>query len=202
MIKTYSVNIKGKTPLILHNGAGAAPNDPRVLPDFLQKKFSAKTFGEAGKLSTKRNKTDADHEKLAELGFYSSLYLDDKGRIILPSVNLEKMIHDQSKELKLGRIFQRGLMVPENAVLDFPNKKKKLKDLFELHRYDCLVKVSQSTTPRTRAIFPEWSCVFTVELVAKVVDLSTLKEVMDLGEIYGSFERRPRHGRYKVVSIR
>ena len=203
MIKKVLVKIKGVSPLIMHNGAGANPIDPRKLPDFLKAKFGCDTFLEATKtLTKKRNKSEADHAKLAELGFYSSLYLNKDNKLIYPARCFERAILDQSKELKQGQIVKRGVVVPEDALLDFPNKNKKLKDLFALHRYDTLVKVSQSTTPRTRAIFPDWSCAFKIELVSKVIDLVTLKDILALGLIYGSLERRPRYGRYKVVSCK
>lgn len=204
----YKVLIKGISPLIMHNGEGANPVDPRILPDFLQKEFDQKTFLEAGKnLSKKVGKTEADHSKLAKLGFYSSLYLDRNQKVIYPAKCLEKMIIEQSKEFKVGRASlstkaKRAIFVPKDALLDFHNKNKSLKSLFDLHRYDELVKVNMSKTPRTRAIFEKWSCEFTVELATKIIDLSTLKDILSLGEFYGSLERRPKFGRYKVVSVK
>ena len=202
-INNFEITIKGITPLIMHNGAGASPTDPRELPGFLKKEMGCGTFLEATKnLSKKRGKSEEDHAKLAKLGFYSSLYLNAVGKIIYPSKCLEKMIHEQSKETKQGRVVQRGVIVPEDALLDFPNKNKSLEELYSLHRYDELVKVSQATTPRTRAIFPEWSCTFKVELVAKVIDLATLKDILELGRVYGSLERRPKFGRYELVEVK
>ena len=203
MIKKISVTIVGITPLIMHNGEGASPTDSRKLPDFLAKEMGCDTFLEASKnLSKKRGKSEADHAKLAKLGFYSSLYLNANGKVIYPARCLEKMALEQSKELKQGRVVQRGVIVPEDALLDFPNKNKPLKDLFDLHRYDTLVKVSQSTTPRTRAMFKEWSCTFKVELVSKVIDLVTYQDILALGEVYGSLERRPKFGRYTVKTVK
>ena len=201
MLQIITCKIEGISPLIFHNGEGANPVDQRVMPDFLQKKLGFKYFREGKVLSSKKKKSDADHEKLAELGFYSSLYLNKSGKIVYPAKCFQRTILDQARESKLGRQVQRGVLVLQDSLLDFENKNKPLKDLYDLHRYDELVKVSTATTPRTRAIFEKWSAEFTIELATKVIDISTLKEILALGKLYGSCERRPRFGRYKVTKL-
>ena len=200
MIKKIKVHITGTTSLIMHNGEGANPNDSRELPDFLKEKYGVKTFKDAIKpLSSKRGKSEKDHESLAELGFYSSLYLNEKNQIIYPSECLEKMIQTQAKETKLGKVVTRGLSVPSDALLDFPNKDKPLEELYHLHKYQKLVTVSQSKTLRTRAEFPTWSCTFDIEFNMNVISEKTIFEILALGEFFGSLERRPKHGRYKLT---
>ena len=204
-IRRLAVVIAGTTPLIMHNGAGASPTDSRELPDFLKKKTGFKTFGEASE--NLKKKRDKNHELLAEVGFYSSLYLDENNKVIYPALCLERMIVEQSKEFKDGRASlapkaRKAICVTENALLEFPNKNKPLKDLFDLHRYDTIVKISMAKTPRTRAKFDEWSCEFKVELMSKLIDEGTFEEILKLGTFYGSLERRPRFGRYNVVSVK
>ena len=205
MIKKIHVKIVGISPLIMHNGEIANPLDNRPLPDFLQKELGFKTMGEAHERLKK--KKDKDYAKLAKLGFYSSLYLNKQNKVIYPAMCLERMIVEQSKEFKDGlstlqRKAKRAICINKDALLDFPNKNKPLKDLYEPHRYDTMVKVSMSKTPRTRAIFQQWSCEFVVELMEKVIDIDTLREILELGIFYGSLERRPKFGRYKVKSIK
>ena len=203
MIKKYVIKIKGITPLIMHNGEGANPLDSRKIPKFLRKKFGDTTFREANKpLAGKRGKTDIDYKNLAVLGFYSSLYLNAVNKLIYPAQCFEKAIRDQATEIKKGRHVQRGVVVTEDSVLDFPNKNKSLESLYELHRYDQMVKVQQSKNLRTRAIFHTWKAEFNIDLITKVLDLHTLREILELGKIYGSMERRPRFGRYVVESIK
>ena len=190
------------SPLIMHNGAGASPTDSRKMPEFLQKKYGGETFREVTKtLTKKRDKSDEDHEKLAELGFYSSLYLNNLGKIIYPAMCFEKAILDQARESKRGKLVQRGVVVDQDAPLDFRNKDLPLKELYEKHRYDTLVKVSMSKTPRTRAIFPDWTAQFTISFLPKIIDSGTIKDILALGEFYGSLERRPRFGRYKIAEF-
>ena len=197
MIQKANIILKGKNPLIMHNGAGANPIDPRKMPDFLQKEFGCERFIDALKpLKSKRGKTDADYSKLAKLSFYSSLYVNEKEEIIFPSECLEKMIQTQAKENKKGKLVERGISIPTDAILEFPNKDKPLKDLFDSHRYDTMVKISQSKTASTRAIFQQWSCEFEIEFHPKIIDLSDIKDILSLGEFYGCLERRPKFGRY------
>ena len=204
MIDNIRIKIKGISPLIMHNGEGANPSDPRKLPDFLAKKVGFTMFRDAP--TTKKGKSQEDHKNLAEVGFYSSLYLNDKNQVIYPAMCLERMIVEQSKEFKEGRASlatkaKRAVCVPNDAILEYPDKGKPFKELFKNHRYDTLVKVNMAKTPRTRAMFTKWSCIFTVELMSSVMDISTLKEVMVLGKFYGSLERRPKFGRYEVVDF-
>ena len=205
MVQNLKVKIVGTSPLIMHNGEGANPQDLRQLPDFLAKKTGCKTFGEAG--SKLKKERDKNHELLAEVGFYSSLYLNKKNKVIYPSMCLERMMVEQSKAFKDGRATlaakaKRAICVNEDAELEFENKDKPLKELFDLHRYDTLVKVSMAKTPRTRAMFVNWSCVFFVELLSDLISLDMLQEVLKLGTVYGSLERRPKYGRYVLKEFK
>ena len=109
---------------------------------------------------------------------------------------------DQAKATKKGQLVKRGVTVPNDALLDFPNKKKPLKSLYDLHKYKTLVVVSQSKAPNTRAIFPIWSCEVTIEFNPTVISKAELKDTLKLGEIYGSLERRPRYGRYRFAEMK
>ena len=194
--------INGCAPLCMHNGAGANPLDSREMPAFLQKKFGVKTFREAEKgLSTKRGKTDSDHKNLSVLGFYGSLYLV-KETIVYPAKCLKAAIVTQAKHFKLGQQAKRAVSILLDAPLEFPNSKKGLDKLYDLHKYIEPVKVGQAKVVRTRAIFPIWSLEFKIQLVDKILNKQSLKEILEQGEFYGSLERRPDFGKYKLVSLK
>ena len=69
-MKSLNVKLTGRSPLLMHNGQGANPDDPRPLPDFLKKEWAGmKSFSEALKsMKNKRGKTEKDNQKLAKLG--------------------------------------------------------------------------------------------------------------------------------------
>ena len=205
-MKEIKVKIEGISPLIMHNGMGANPIDPRKLPSFLKKRLGVEyeTYGEACKwLKKSRNKL---HDKLSVLGFYSSLYLNTEEQVIYPAECFERNIVELSKAFKDGRAslankVRRAVSVLQDAILDFPNKKKPLKDLYDLHRYDTMVKVDKSKVPSTRAKFDQWSCEFLISFEPEELHQNQIKEILNKGVLYGSLERRPKFGRYKLVSM-
>lgn len=202
-MKTLKVKIEGVKPLILHNGQGANPIDNREMPNFLQKKFGCKLYREAIKpISSKRGKTEKDHINLSELSFYSSLYLNDKKQIILPAENLERMLETQAIANRKGATFKRAVSIDEDVILEFPNKNKPLKALYDLHKYIVMGVVSRSKVSVTRAIFPKWSATFKISYDPKQINEAEIKDNLALGEFYGSFERRPKFGRYKFKVVK
>ena len=206
MKKILEINLRGITPLAMHSGRGADPTDRRPLPEFLKNRLNMpnfRTIREAtASLSGKRGKSQEDHEKLAELGFYSSLDLNDKNKVVVKKECFEAALLAQSKELKKGQQVKRGVLVIEDALLDFPGKDDPIENFYPKYAFTRMVKVSMSKTPRTRAMFEKWSCSFKIEYVPKIIDFSTLKDVLELGEFYGMLEMRPRHGRYKIESLK
>ena len=205
VIKKFEIKIEGTSPLIMHNGMGSDPADPRELPVFLQKKTEMKTHGEAQSLKQQKNKKP---ELIALTSFFSSLYRNERGQIVYPAKCLKKMLVEGGKEFKVGRAslkskVQKAVTIINDAILVFPDSEK-LKDqsLFDKHRYDTMVKVNMSMVASTRAIFPKWSVTFVVELLEHVLDQSQLKDILALGEYSGSLERRPEFGRFKVKSFK
>ena len=202
MIKKVRIQFKGLKPLIMDNGMSANPVDPREMPSFLQTS-EHKLFRTATKAITgKRGKTEQDFEKLSKLDFYSSLYLNSKNQVIIPSDCIEAAILSQAKENKLGTLVKRAVSVPDDALLNFPNKKKSLKDLYKAHAYKTLVKVSMSKTPNTRAIFNQWSFDTVIEFVPKLIDKQQVLDILALGKYYGFLSRRPKFGRYEVKELK
>ena len=207
MIKTLKVRYKGTKPLIMHCGLGASPLDSRKLPEHLKTEEHSllRTYKKA--LASKRGKTERDLEKLSELDFLSSLYLNDKGKIIIPSENIEASLIGQAKEIKVGRAslattVKRAVTIPEDSLLDFPGKDKSLKELYESHKYQTVVKVSMSKTLSTRAIFQKWSFETTIEYMPSLLDKQQILDILDLGKYHGFMGRRPKFGRYSYEVIK
>ena len=202
MIKTLKIRFIGKKPLIMDNGVSANPRDKRLMPKFLQSN-EHKLFRTAVKsLTGKRNKTEQDFEKLSKLDFYSSLYLNDKGQVIIPSECQEAGILAQAKENKLGTLVKRAVSVPDDSILQFPDMKKKMETWYPKYAYETMVRVSQAKTPNTRAIFNVWSFDTVIEYVPKSIDKQQLLDILALGQMYGFLARRPKFGRYTIKELK
>ena len=200
MIKQLKIQYKGLKPLIMHNGEGASPLDNRELPDYLKDSEHTllRTLKKA--LMGKRKKTEKDFERLSKLDFYSSLYLNDQNKIIIPAKCIEASILAQGKENKLGQLVKRAISVNEDSILNFPNKDKSLAELYKTHRYQTVVKVGVSKTLSTRAIFKQWDFYTIIEYVPKLIDKQQVLDILSLGKYYGFMGRRPKFGRYEIVN--
>lgn len=203
-MKTITIEFTGVKPLIMHNGKGADPLDDRKMPDFLQKEWSGlKTFRDAkNSLKNKRGKTDKDLLKLSRVDFYSSLYLNSKNQIIVPSENIQRAIETQAKNLKKGTIAKQAVFIHLDSILEFKNKNKSFKSLYDSHKYITLVKIAQSKTLSTRAIFNQWSFVSKIQYNNSLMDRETLLDILNLGEVYGFMGRRPQFGHYKIKVLK
>ncbi len=192
------------TPIIFHSSEGADPDsDIRPLDplfSFIKKDFpKAETFGEAlGSLKSKMRKTPEDKRKLAKLGFFSSGYWNSKGQLIVPADNIMAMIVAQGAPNRLGPKIKRGVLVPEDSLLEFKDMKAKPAKLYPKYSYLTIVNVMGKKTPRVRIMIDKWKFSFTMEIVEDEISVNEVKDILRLGDRYGSFERRPRFGRYKV----
>ena len=204
-MKTIKVLIKGITALIMDNGMSANPVDSRELPDFLVEpgKESPKLFRTATKaLTGKRDKKEQDYERLSKLDFYSSLYLNEKNQVIVPAECFEAALFQQAKENKLGKKLKMALTMPEDALLEFPNSNKPMKEWYSKHSYKTIVKVSMAKTLSTRAIFGNWQFRTVLEYNPKYLEKQQLIEILSLGRFYGFMSRRPKFGRHSFEILK
>lgn len=178
----------GVAPLILHNGQTRDP-----LNHF------AKALK---KVSAKRNKTDADHEEMAKIEWYASLYLSD-GRVCMPGENLERLVLDAAKKLKLGKQVQAGVFCPGVAIIEYHGPET-VDELWEdpRFRFTTAVRVNQSAVMRTRARFDRWSFEMEIRYDPQMIDLAQLHQIMTIaGESIGCGEWRPKFGRFEVQAL-
>lgn len=184
--QTVTIRIVGISPLIHHNGQLADPLCPATKA--------------LGRISSKRKKTDADHEEMARLEFGGSLYMDSKGPII-PAENIEAALIDGAKKLRKGTEAKSGLYVLKNAPLLYEGPRD-AKGLWEdeSFRLRNAMRIKQSRIMRTRPIFREWQADITLEFEDEILNHS---DVMDFlrkaGEVVGIGDSRPRFGRFKIA---
>ena len=185
--KTLKLRLTGVSPLILHNGQLADPLN----------KFSKKIK----EISGKRKKVDADHARMAELEFKGGLYVDENSHVILPPEGIEATIVAGAKKSKEGQVAKAEVYCKKPAILLYegPQDPEELwKD--ENFRLTVGVKVNGSRIMRTRPIFKKWAAI--VELAFNGVNAETvINWLKTAGAICGSFDWRPRYGRFQVEEV-
>ncbi|HQN01879.1 MAG TPA: hypothetical protein PLL36_12415 [Candidatus Hydrogenedentes bacterium] len=127
-MKELTVKIRGISPCIQHNGQMCDPLNPYTK--------------EMKEVSGKRKKTDDDYAAMARIEWEAGLYLDKQERVVWPGINLERMILDAAKKVKLGVLVKSALIVPSDAILeaDYP---KDLEKRFESCRISSKVRVGR-----------------------------------------------------------
>ena len=191
MALTYqSFRLTGVAPIILHNGRTANPLDP------WSKALKA--------ISSKRSKTDADYSELARVEWYSSLYQNKEGQIILPAMMLEAALLNGSKKHRLGAIAKAALFVEEHSLLEFDGMNLSVDELWERHQNELTVacRVQNSRIMRTRFIAEEWSAKISVCFESELLNLRQVFDIIDsAGSQVGVGTWRPRHGRFSAETI-
>jgi hypothetical protein len=154
-------------------------------------------------LTSKRKKTDEDHELILHSEWLGSLYFDDSIGPYVPGINVESMLMEAAKAQKLGKKFKSAIMVVEDRIkLDYEGPRDR-KQLFNDQRFVDIrsVKVQQARIHRCRPIFSSWSITFQLNFDQALVDLREIKKALeDAGQIVGLGDFRPRFGRFEVVT--
>ncbi len=187
--KELTVQITGAAPLLLHNGELANPTSE-----------GAKALKQ---VSSKRNKTDADHEEMARLEWHYGLYRSN-GKVILPGVLLEACLAKAAAKKKLKKVVQSGVYVPDDAVLEYDGPSD-IDALWKDGRFTFSigVKVSQARVYRTRPRFDGWGGKFRICFDDEQLNQRDLEQILGIaGPQIGLGDWRPKFGRftYEVIA--
>jgi hypothetical protein len=180
-----SYRLVGIAPLLMHNGQLADP--------------LAYHSKELKKVSGKRLKTDADFERMAEIEFKGSLYLDDDGPVI-PAEMIEAMIIESSKRMRKGQQIKAGVIVDGCFRLEYDGPRDPEALWADRNfRLTCGARVQRNRVMRTRPRFRDWSVEIEIEFIPSLVNPSELDEMVKLGGMQiGVGDWRPRFGRFMI----
>jgi len=187
-VKTVSYKVTGLQPLLMNNGDKADPLNP---------------FAQAIKrITSKRNKTDADHAEISNLEWRGAVYLDKQNRLCIPWRMIEGAIFEAAKKQKAKKLAQVGIRCTENAVLDIGTDAA----IDELavnpeYRWTTCVRVNQARTTRTRPRFETWATTLNVSYMDEVLDVRQLDQIMADAGMNGFGDYRPRFGTFKAERI-
>lgn len=194
--QSITLRLTGTCPLMISNVQQANPLNP------LTQRIA--------EITGKRKKTMEDQEFIARLKFEASLYIDSKGRYIIPCGAIQKSIAEGAKEFKKMKLFdeQGGISIIEDPIIEFPDKDKTVDELYKLGTYvDSRVaflsnRGSKTAIIATRAIFPEWSLLVKIFFDDELVDKKeVLRAATTAGQRFGIGTFRKRFGRFTIEEI-
>lgn len=189
-MELLKLQITGTSPLMMHSDKLANPLHP-----------ATKAHKE---LTSKRKKTDDDHEAIAKSEFIAGAYWDESVGFYIPGQNFDATFWAGAKLQKLGVHYRRGcLVMTDKAKLIFSGPKTPEKLWEDLRFRDCRgVRVGQSKVMRYRPVFLEWAAELEVAVNPDVIDISEVKKaISDAGALIGVCEYRPRFGRFEVAYV-
>lgn len=186
MIK-FRLTIRGTAPLLMHNSRLSDPLNP--------------TSKAIKKITSKRTKTDEDHENIARLEHAGSLYLDPDVGPYIPGQNVERCLVDAARISKQGVKVQRGVFIETDVNPLGYTGPRDVDGLWkdENFRHVASVKVGQSRTMRCRPMFTSWAVEADGILDPAVIDLTDLSAIaLTAGQMIGLGDWRPRYGRFEA----
>jgi hypothetical protein len=182
-MQSLKLRITGESPLLMHSDRFANPLDPDAKAHKV--------------LTSKRNKTDEDHQAIAISEWKGALYYDEEIGPYLPSANVRATLVDGAKLSKLGKAIQRGtLILADKLKLDYPGPRNPIEMVRDSRFIDCRsVVVSGKRLMRYRPVFPKWA--FSVEVLFDplVVERDQIMNSMSqAGLLIGLGDFRPNKG--------
>jgi hypothetical protein len=181
----FRITLTGTAELLMHNARLSNPLDPAAK--------AMKT------VTSKRKKTDDDHEELARLEHFGSLYYDPEIGPYIPGQNVERALVDAGKVTKSGIKVTRGVFISTNInplAYAGPRDPDGLWE-DENFRHIASVKVQQSRVMRCRPMFRTWRTAAEGTLDTAVLSLEELRSIADTaGAMIGIGDYRPRYGRF------
>ena len=182
--KRFKINIRGVTPLIMHDSSGA---DPQNKWSKLMKPLKAK-----------RKRTESDEDTIRELSFLSSLYWSEElNGLYMPTDNVRKMLLEAGRGCDQKGAKKLIVGVSFSEYLGYSLNVKNRSDIDALKndpalRYFKIVTIAKSKVPSIRAIFREWSFDVTVDVDCSIIDPETVESWFEYaGDRIGLGCRRP-----------
>ncbi len=188
MLQTVKYQLIGIVALRLHNGQLADPLN--------------QWSREIKKISGKRIKTDADHEEIARLEWYGSLYLAN-GKPCIEGRCMDATLINAAKKTKKGIQAKSGLICEGNfpIIYDGPENLDALWENEQFHAR-ILMRVKGSGVMRTLPHFFPWSTTITVSFNDEALNERDIDAFVQTGgNTIGLLEGRPRFGRYAAKRL-
>ena len=194
-MRTYRIHITGEQPgILMHCGRNGLDT---------RSEWSI----EIAEITKKRGpRTDPEEERVRELECLRSLWLHE-GVPTIPGTALRKMIETSARKLKQGPLVRESLLVLPDIRFSFdPKHGSCLAEWGKQAQHQAPVVVGQARLIRTRALFENWGCRFSVEVDEEMIEESHLRTWLNIGgRRIGLGDWRPEksgaHGRFQVAEV-
>ena len=188
-MQTLKIKLVGTSPLLMHNERLADPLDA--------------VTKELKRTTSKKKKTDEDHEQVARIEWEGGLYFDDKIGPYLPGWNLVATLKSAGRLSKRGKDIERAVNILEDKVPVQYSGPRKLDAMYKAGMRDRRsVGVMGKRVIRTRPRFEEWAVEFTLLFEEGVFNRDDLVAILaDAGTMIGTGDFRPRFGRFSVEVV-
>ncbi len=186
MYEIIKAKLVGVYPVLMHNGQLADPLN--------------KYAKELKEVSSKRTKTDADHEEMARIEWMGGLYTNEKGAPCFPGDVIEAWVKEGGKKNKLGKLISAAVFCDKDSFpIEYSGPKDPAK-MWKLERFRDRrsVKVGQARVMRTRPIFRNWSAQIELMYNPELITRRQLEKALADAGAWGICDYRPRFGRCRV----
>ena len=188
-MKTLRIHLQSECPLIMHNGRLANPRNA------ITKELRTYT--------SKRNQTEDDWDRIAEIEFAGSLYFNKEGEPCIPALNIAAALIKAGGKSRKGQALKAGMRILNDMVLEYDGPRD-AESLWNDERFvfTTMVGIERRRTPRTRPIFDEWKGNFDILFNPEIVDQKQLNSFIEFaGQYYGLCDWRPQFGRFVVTAV-
>lgn len=182
-MEKVNLKIVGTSALLMHSDRLANPLDP------LKKEMASFT--------SKRKKTDEDHEMIAKIEWSAAMYYAEETGPYLPGRMLKACLIGAAKKTKEGPKVKAGLIVMTDKAPVKYNGPRDQKSMWANKNFIDIrsVVVQRARLMRCRPIFPEWEVVFEVIYDQSIIDKADILRIADTaGLIVGMGDYRPENG--------
>jgi hypothetical protein len=187
----YLITFVGVSPLLMHSCRGANPLDPATK--------EIKTY------TSKRKKTDEDHETVLKLEYKLNAYWSEKLGWHIPSNIIEQCIIGASRKNKLGKVMPTAIRIHEDTIPLECDAPRDIDEAFKDLSFSDVrnVVVMGKRIMRCRPRFDRWRLQFNLELDESIVDSSDFLQALNYaGSLVGICDYRPstggKYGRFEV----
>ena len=187
-MKNLQVTWKGVSPLIMHSCQCVNPLHP--------------ISREMKKYTSKRNKTEEDLIKIADLQWEAGAYWQDGLGLYIPGENVEATIRNGGKANKKGKDIEKYMDVTDLYISFNYGEDLTKEQLINSYEYrDTRVMViNRNRVPVTRPRFDQWNITFNLTYNEEKIDLDTIITAMEYsGQYVGLCDSRPKYGRFVVI---
>lgn len=184
-METLKIKLEAASPLMMHKDTLCDPLHP------LSKAHKA--------LTSKRKKTDEDHEAIMLSEWRSALHYDKKLGPYVPGQAIQACFMNAAKEQRLGTTFKKAFRVLEEKVVLQYDGPRDIDTLAKDDDYRDVraVVVQRARLMRCRPIFQDWKLEFEAFYMPSKLDREQIvKAIEDAGLLVGLLEMRPVYGRF------